>query len=94
MEFFIKKMEVIEEVLVSFFFVSFELDISDMEVCKIIFIGLDYVSDSVQSFFRKQEFFVSLEKGGVFGIIEVFFCFIIFLCRESEDESGDFLSQV
>lgn len=47
MEFFIKKMEVIEDVLVSFFFVSFELDISDMEVCKIIFIGLDYVSDSV-----------------------------------------------
>lgn len=47
MEFFIKKMEVIEEVLVSFFFVSFKLDISDMEVCKIIFIGSDYVSDSV-----------------------------------------------
>ncbi|XP_065935196.1 little elongation complex subunit 2 [Magallana gigas] len=89
-----KKMEVIEDAPASPSPASPEPDISDMEVCKIIPIGSDYASDSVQSPPRKQESPASPEKGGVSGITEAFPCPIIPLCRESEDESGDLSSQV
>lgn len=89
-----KKMEVIEEAPASPSPASPEPDISDMEVCKIIPIGSDYASDSVQSPPRKQESPASPEKGGVSSITEAFPCPIIPLCRESEDESGDLSSQV
>lgn len=89
-----KKMEVIEEAPASPSPASPKPDISDMEVCKIIPIGSDYASDSVQSPPRKQESPASPEKGGVSGITEAFLCPIIPLCRESEDESGDLSSQV
>lgn len=89
-----KKMEVIEEAPASPSPASPKPDISDMEVCKIIPIGSDYASNSVQSPPRKQESPASPEKGGVSGITEAFLCPIIPLCRESEDESGDLSSQV
>lgn len=89
-----KKMEVIEEAPASPSPASPEPDISDMEVCKIIPIGSDYASDSVQSPPRKQESPASPEKGGVSGVAEAGPCPIIPLCRESEDESGDLSSWV